>query len=122
MNLKDELEILELSDSEKKELGLESKLDQLILACYDTLDLITFFTVVGQKETRAWTLKNGQTAPEAGGVVHSDFQEKFIRAEVISWQKLVETGNWKKTKELGQLKTVGKDYIVQDGDIIEFKI
>jgi small GTP-binding protein len=122
MNLKDELEILELSDSEKKELGLESKLDQLILACYNILDLITFFTIVGQKETRAWTLKNGQTAPEAGGVVHSDFQEKFIRAEVISWQKLVETGNWKKAKELGQLKTVGKDYIVQDGDIIEFKI
>jgi small GTP-binding protein len=122
MNLKDELEILELSDSEKKELGVESKLDQLILACYNILDLITFFTVVGQKETRAWTLKNGQTAPEAGGVVHSDFQEKFIRAEVISWQKLVETGNWKKARELGQLKTVGKDYIVQDGDIIEFKI
>ena len=122
MNLKDELEILELSDSEKKELGVESKLDQLIVDCYDTLDLITFFTVVGQKETKAWTLKNGQTAAEAGGVVHSDFQEKFIRAEVISWQKLVEAGNWKKAKELGQLKTVGKDYIVQDGDIIEFKI
>jgi len=122
MNLKDELEILELSDSEKKELGVESKLDQLIVDCYDTLDLITFFTVVGQKETRAWTLKNGQTTPEAGGVVHSDFQEKFIRAEVISWQKLVETGNWKKARELGQLKTVGKDYIIQDGDIIEFKI
>ena len=122
MNLKDELEILELSDSEKKELGLESKLDQLIVDCYDTLDLITFFTIVGLKETRAWTLKNGLTAPEAGGVVHSDFQEKFIRAEVISCQKLVDTGNWKKAKELGQLKTVGKDYIVQDGDIIEFKI
>jgi small GTP-binding protein len=122
MNLKDELEILELSDSEKKELGVKSKLDQLILACYNILDLITFFTIVGQKETKAWTLKNGQTAPEAGGVVHSDFQEKFIRAEVISWQKLVETGNWKKARELGQLKTVGKDYIVRDGDIIEFKI
>jgi len=121
-NLKDEEELSEWSREEKNELGIQSKLDQLIVDCYDTLDLITFFTVAGLKETRAWTLKNGQTTPEAGGVVHSDFQEKFIRAEVISWQKLVEAGNWKKAKELGQLKTVGKDYIVQDGDIIEFKI
>ena len=122
MNLKDELEMSELSDSEKKELNLKSQLDRLIVDCYHTLDLITFFTIVGQKETKAWTLKKGLTAAEAGGIVHSDFQEKFIRAEVIPWQKLVELGNWKKARESGQVKTVGKDYIVQDGDIIEFKI
>jgi len=122
MNLKDELEMTELSDSEKKELGLQSQLDQLILACYNILDLITFFTVAGGKETRAWTLKRGLRAPEAGGVVHSDFKEKFIRAEVISWQKLLEAGNWKEARESGSLKTVGRDYVVQDGDVIEFRI
>lgn len=122
MNLKEEEEFSELPPEEKNELGMKSKLDQLIIDCYNILDLITFFTIAGQKETRAWTLKKGLTAPQAGRVVHSDFQEKFIRAEVISWQKLIETGNWKKVRESGQLKTVGKDYIIQDGDVIEFKI
>ena len=122
INLKEEMEISELSESEKKELGLESQLDQIILACYNVLDLITFFTVAGGKETRAWTLKRGGIAPDAGGVVHSDFKEKFIRAEVISWQKLLEAGSWKEARERGWLKTVGRDYIVQDGDVIEFRI
>jgi len=122
MNLKEEEEFSELLPEEKNELGIKSKLDQLIIDCYNILDLITFFTIAGQKETKAWTLKKGLTAPQAGRVVHSDFQEKFIRAEVISWQKLIETGNWKKVRESGQLKTVGKDYIIQDGDVIEFKI
>ncbi len=101
---------------------IKSKLDQLILNCYNLLDLITFFTVAGLKETRAWTLKKGLKAPEAGTTVHTDFKEKFIRAEVINWQKLIEAGNWHKAREMGWLKTVGRDYIVQDGDIIEFKI
>ncbi len=114
--------ISELTNSEAKELGLKSQLDQLILACYNILDLITFYTVAGLKETRAWTLKRGGMAPDAGGVVHSDFKEKFIRAEVINWQKLIEVGNWHKARELGWLKIVGHDYIVQDGDVIEFKI
>lgn len=122
VNLKDEEGISELSPEEKNELGMQSKFDQLIISCYNILDLITFFTVAGGKETRAWTLKRGGTTPLAGGIVHSDFQEKFIRAEVINWEKLVETGSWKETKELGWLKTVGKDYLVQDGDVIEFKI
>ena len=122
INLKEEEEISELSNSEKKELGMKSQLDQLILSCYNILDLITFFTVAGGKETRAWTLKQGSKAPEAGGVVHSDFKEKFIRAEVIPWQKLVESGSWLKAREKGLIRTVGKDYLVQDGDIIEFKI
>ncbi len=122
MNLKEEEEISELSEIEKKELQLESKLDQLILNCYNLLDLITFFTVAGLKETRAWTLKKGLKAVDASKLVHTDFKEKFIKAEVLNWQKLIEAGNWHKAREMGWLKTVGRDYIVQDGQIIEFKI
>jgi len=122
MNLKLEEEISELSSAEIKELGMKSKLDQLITVCYNILDLITFFTIARGKETRAWTLKRGLSAPGAGGVVHSDFERKFIRAEVISWEKLINIGSWTKARETGQIRTVGKDYIVQDGDVIEFKI
>lgn len=122
VNLKEEEEISELSQGEIKELGMKSQLDQLILSCYNILDLITFFTVAGGKESRAWTLKRGLKAPEAGQVVHTDFKEKFIRAEVVPWQKLVESGSWQKARERGLLKIVGKDYLVEDGDIIEFKI
>jgi len=122
MNLKEEEEISELSEEEKKELEVKSKLDQLIKTCYDILDLITFFTVAGGKEVRAWTLKRGKNAREAGGVVHSDFKEKFIKAEVIPWQSLVESGSWSKSRENGFLQIAGKDYVVQDGDVIEFRI
>ena len=122
INLKEEEEISELSEEEKKELEVKSKLDQLIKACYDILDLITFFTVAGGKEVRAWTLKRGKEAREAGGVVHSDFKEKFIKAEVIPWKSLVEAGSWSKSRKKGFLQIAGKDYIVQDGDVLEFKI
>lgn len=122
INLKDEAEMFELSEEEKKELNMESQLDRLILSCYNVLDLITFYTITGGKETRAWTLKNGLTAPDAGGVVHTDFKEKLIRAEVINWQKLVESGGWKEAKERGWIQTIGRDYPVRDGDVIEFKI
>ncbi len=122
LNLKDELEMLELSEEEKKELNLKSGLDRLIVACYNVLDLITFFTIAGFKETRAWTIKKGSKAPQAGKAVHSDFQEKFIKGEAINWQELIKAGSWKKARELGQIKTIGKDYLVQDGDVIEFKI
>lgn len=122
IDLKMEAEISELSDKEKSELGLHSELDRLIKLCYDILDLITFYTIAGGKEARAWTLKRGSTAPEAGGKVHSDFQEKFIRAEVIEWQKLIEAGSWNQARQNGWIQTVGKDYVVKDGDVIEFKI
>jgi len=122
MNLKEEEEISELSEMETKELDLKSSLDQLILGCYNILELITFYTVAGGKDTRAWTLKRGLKAPRAGGVVHSDFEKKFIRAEVIPWKLLVEARGWIRVRELGWLKTVGKDYLVQDGDVMEFKI
>jgi GTP-binding protein YchF len=121
MNLKEEEEVSELTNAEIKELKVKSQLDQLILACYNILDLITFYTVAGLKETRAWTLKRGLKAQKAGGVVHSDFEEKFIRAEVIPWNELIKSKSWKEARELGWLKIVGKDYIVQDGDVIEFK-
>jgi len=98
------------------------KLDKLILACYNVLDLITFYTIKGGKETRAWTIKKGARAPEAGNIVHSDFEKKFIKAEAVNWQSLVESGSWSKARELGLVKTAGKDYIMQDGDVIEFKV
>lgn len=122
MNLKDEVGISELSEKEIKELELKSQLAELINSCYNILDLITFFTVAGDNEVRAWTLKRGAMAPEAGGVVHSDFKEKFIRAEAIQWKKLVEAGSWGKARDKGWLNIIGKDYVVKDGDVIEFKI
>ena len=122
INLKEEEELLELSEEDKKSLGLKSRLDKVILSCYDVLNLITFFTVAGGKEVKAWTLTKGLGIKEAGGIVHSDFMDKFIRAEVVNWNELVSTGLWSKAKEQGLIKTVGKDYVVKDGDVIEFKI
>ena len=123
INLQLESELSELAPEEIKELELPpSKLNELIKTCYQALNLITFYTVTGGKETRAWTLKNGLKAPQAGGVVHTDFEKNFIRVEVINWQKLVEAGAWSKAREKGRLQTEGKDYIVKDGDVIEFKI
>lgn len=122
VDLKDEEEMSELPKKEEEELGFKSQLDQLIIACYNLLDLITFYTVAGGKETRAWTLKRGLKAPDAGGFVHTDFKEKFIRAEIINWERLVEAGDWKTAREKGWIQTHGKDYVVQGGDVIEFKI
>ena len=122
MNLKIEEEILDLSDQDIKDLEMESSLSEIILACYKALDLITFYTVAGGKEARARTAKRNSTAQEAAGIVHTDFKERFIKAEVISWDKLIEARGWKNAREKGALKVVGKDYLVQDGDVIEFKI
>lgn len=96
-------------------------LDQLIVEAYKLLDLITFFTT-GEKESRAWTTKRNATAPEAGKSIHSDFQEKFIRAEIIGTDKLLEAGSYAKAREKGWLRIEGKEYIVQDGDVIEFLV
>lgn len=122
INLKIEEEMSELSEKEKEELKLEPQLDRIIIACYNILDLITFYTVAGGKEARAWTIKKGTKCPQAGGKVHSDFEKKFIKAEVIPWQKLVEAGSWSKSRETGLMRTAGKEYVVEDGDVIEFKI
>ena len=85
------------------------------------LGLITFLTT-GEDETRAWTIRRGSTSPEAGAAIHTDFRDKFIRAEVIEWDKLLEAGSYAVARERGWVRTEGKDYVVQDGDVIEFKI
>ena len=82
---------------------------------------MSFFTT-GETETRGWTIKQGSTAPEAGAAIHTDFKDKFIRAEVIAWDKLLESGSYGSARDKGLLRTEGKDYIVKDGDVVEFKI
>ncbi|MEA1929760.1 MAG: redox-regulated ATPase YchF [Patescibacteria group bacterium] len=96
-------------------------LDKLTQASYELLDLITFFTT-GEDETRAWTIKRGSTAPIAGTAIHTDFKDKFIKAEVITYEKLVDAEGYAMAREKGWVRTEGKEYIVQDGDVIEFKI
>jgi len=96
-------------------------LDKLINESYKLLNLITFFTT-GEDESRAWTTRRGSKAPEAGKSIHSDFQEKFIRAEVTHYDKLIKAGSMVKAREKGWLRTEGKEYAVQDGDVIEFLI
>ena len=96
-------------------------LDNLIKASYDLLGLITFFTT-GEDESRAWTTVRGATAPIAGKSIHTDFRDKFIRAEVVAYDKLIETGSFAKAREKGWVRTEGKEYVVKDGDVIEFLI
>ncbi len=96
-------------------------LDNLINASYDLLGLITFLTT-GEDETRAWTTKRGSTAPEAGRSIHNDFKEKFIRAEVINWQDLLDAGSYAVARSKGLVRIEGKEYIVKDGDVIEFLV
>jgi GTP-binding protein YchF len=119
-----ESDLSDVHDDEKadfrRELGVASDgLDDLIKAGYALLDLISFLTT-GPKESRAWTIQRGSTAPEAGAAIHSDFRDKFIRAEVIHWDKLIEAGSWSKAREKGILRTEGKEYVVEDGDVMEF--
>ncbi|EKE25429.1 MAG: hypothetical protein ACD_5C00166G0005 [uncultured bacterium] len=121
LDIKIEEELIEMNEEEKAEMGLTSHIDDLIVAAYDLLGLQTYLTT-GKQETRAWTIKKGATAPEAGAAIHTDFQEKFIRADVIMWDKLIEIGSWGKAKEIGAVKTVGKDYIMSDGEVVEFKV
>jgi len=122
LDLKLELEISEFSSEELEELKLTPRIGVLIKTCYKILDLITFYTIKGGEETRAWTAKIGSTAPQCGGVVHTDFEKKFIRAEVINYKELVESGSWHNARTKGLIRTEGKNYVVKDGDIIEFKI
>jgi len=126
--IKFELDLSELSEEEmlefRKETSLDeniSDLDELIIKCYDLLNLMTFLTT-GKDETRAWTVKKNSTAPQAGNAIHGDFEEKFIKASVINWQELLDSGSWHNAIEKGALRTEGKEYIVQDGDVVEFKI
>ena len=99
----------------------EKGLDDLIKKSYETLDLITYFTT-GEDETRGWTIQRNSTAPIAGTAIHTDFKDKFIRAEVVASDKLLEAGSYAAAREKGWVRTEGKEYIVQDGDVIEFRI
>jgi GTP-binding protein YchF len=120
-----EAEMIELSHEERQEflesLGLqESGLTRLIHAGYDLLGLATYLTA-GEKEVRAWTIKKGAKAPEAAGVIHTDFQKGFIKAEVIWWEDYVELGGEGKAREAGKMRLEGKEYVVRDGDVMHFK-
>ncbi len=121
-----EHELKDLEEDEKLEFRreyatLDSGIDSLIRACYQKLGLISYFTT-GEKETRAWTIERDSTAPVAGTAIHTDFKEKFIRAQVVSFEDLITAGSLAKARETGKLRTEGKEYIVKDGDVIEFMI
>ena len=120
-----EEELSGLDDNDKKEmldaLGLsESGLDKVIKKSYDLLGLMSFLTA-GEPEVRAWTIKKGTKAPQAAGKIHSDIERGFIKAEVISFDDLMNSGNMVQAKEKGLVRQEGKDYIMQDGDIVLFK-
>lgn len=120
-----EQEIAELDDDERRmfleELGLsESGLEKLIKASYRLLGLISYLTA-GPKETKAWTIKVGTKAPQAAGKIHSDFERGFIRAEIVNYDNLVECGNYNAAREKGLVRLEGKEYVVQDGDVILFR-
>lgn len=124
LNIKLEEEIIDLPEDEQKEyikeLGLnDSGLNKLIKASYSLLDLITYFTA-GPEETRAWTVKKETKAPQAAGVIHTDFEKGFVRAEAILWDKYIEMGGEITAREKGLIRIEGKEYIVQDGDVLHF--
>ena len=125
VNAKLEAEMADMSKEEKKEFldsyGIkEDGLTQLVHVAYDTLKLQSYLTA-GKKETRAWTIPQGATAPEAAGVIHTDFQRGFIAASICSYDDLVRLGSEKAVKEAGLMRTEGKDYVMRDGDVVEFK-
>ena len=120
-----ESELVELEDQEKeeflKELGIEeSGLNQLIKSTYHLLGLATYFTV-GSDEVKAWTFRKGMKAPQCAGIIHTDFEKGFIRAEVMSYEDLINCGNETKVKESGKMRLEGKEYLMQDGDICHFR-
>lgn len=119
-----EHELNDVADEDKdmfrSELGVQvDGLEELIRGAYETLGLITFFTT-GPKESRAWTVKQGASAPEAGAAIHNDFKDKFIRAEVVAWNTLLSDGSWSAARDKGDIRTEGKTYIVNDGDVMVF--
>jgi ribosome-binding ATPase len=123
---KTESELSELSIEDQKnylkDLGIEkSGLERLIKKAFKTLGLITFLTA-GEKEVRAWTIKEGVDAQNAAGVIHTDFIKKFIKADAVNYDDFIANNGWKACRELGKVRSEGRDYIVKDGDVIEFKI
>jgi len=126
LDAKFEAELVELDDEDEalemlKEMGVEEPgLETLAHVGFDTLGLQTYLTA-GPKETRAWTIPKGATAPEAAGVIHTDFQRGFIKAEVVSFDDLVSAGSMNAAKSAGKVRMEGKDYVMQDGDVVEFR-
>jgi GTP-binding protein YchF len=125
LDAKIESELIEMTDEEAAEmladLGIgESGLHQLARVGFDTLGLQTYLTA-GPKESRAWTIRKGATAPEAAGVIHTDFQKGFIKAEIVSFDDLVAAGSMAKAREAGKVRMEGKDYVMSDGDVVEFR-
>ena len=119
-----EEDISDMEPDEKKEfleeIGLEqSGLDRMIKASYDLLGLMSFLTA-GKKEVRAWTIKKGTKAPKAAGTIHSDFEKGFIRAEIVKYDDLIALGSWNAAREKGLMRSEGKEYVMQDGDVVEF--
>jgi len=126
VDAKIEEDLKDLTGDEKKEFRTElgakdDGINNLITEGYRMLDLITYFTT-GEVETRAWTIRRGWNAPMAGTAIHTDFKDKFVKAEIIEWNKLLEAGSYAAAREKGWVRTEGKEYIVKDGDVIEFKI
>jgi ribosome-binding ATPase len=126
VDAKVEHELKDMEGEEKEmfrqELGAsDDGIDNLIKAGYDILNLQTYFTT-GEKETRAWTIEKGWTAPMAGTAIHTDFKDKFIRAEVVFWKDLIDAGSFASAREKGLIRTEGKEYVVKDGDVIEFRV
>lgn len=120
-----EEDMIDMSEEEKKEFLTEmwlktTGLDDLIKVSYDALGLMYYFTA-GEMEVRAWTIHKGDTAPKAAGVIHTDFEKWFIKADVVNWKDIVEFWGWTKSKEAGKVLLEGKDYIVKDGDVMLFK-
>ena len=120
-----EEELADMSDDEKAiffaELGIDkSGLDKLVTACYKLLNLISYLTA-GEKETRAWTIVKGTKAPQAAGKIHSDFERGFIRAEVVDYQTLLDCKGYAGAKEKGKIRSEGKDYVMQDNDVVTFR-
>jgi GTP-binding protein YchF len=126
LDAKFEADLAEMDDDEMAhemlaEMGItESGLDQLARVGFDTLGLQTYLTA-GPKETRAWTIRKGATAPEAAGVIHTDFQKGFIKAEIVSFDDLMDAGSMLKAREAGKVRMEGKDYVMADGDVVEFR-
>ena len=120
-----EAELAELDDADARELlselgQSEPGLDQLARVGFETLGLQTYLTT-GPKESRAWTIKKGATAPEAAGVIHTDFQRGFIKAEIVSYDELIEAGSIAAARAAGKARIEGKDYVMRDGDVVEFR-
>ncbi len=121
-----ESELAGFSEEEQKELlksyGMEEPgLNRVIKKAYEMLGLISFLTC-GEKEVRAWTITKGMKAPQAAGVIHTDFENNFIKAEVVGHDDFVQLGGWKKAREAGKARLEGKEYVMEDGDVVEFKV